>query len=194
MDRASIMTDEERVAAIQQGDLAAFKELVERYQKRVYAIAFGIVQNHDDAMDISQEVFVKVHRSLKNFKGQSRFYTWLYRIAVNLSIDFHRKQKRFRSVSIEDAPASNFAEGPNVQKQETADSILAQKELDAAVHRALRSLTPDHRAAMILREIEGRSYREISEILGCSIGTVMSRLHYARQRLRGLLKPFLERG
>ena len=186
------MTDEEQVSAIQRGDLAAFRQLVERYQKRVYTVAFGIVQNHDDALDVSQEVFLRVYGSLKGFQGRSRFYTWLYRITVNLSIDFYRRQKQFRSVPIEETSASEQTGNPNRQSNEAADSLLAQKERDAAVQEALRSLTPNHRAALVLREMEGRSYQEISAILGCSIGTVMSRLHYARERMRGLLKPFLE--
>lgn len=188
-------TDErDLIARSQKGDHKAFEELVKRYQRKVFGIAYGIVRNAEDAMDVSQEVFLRSYRNLKGFKGQSRFYTWIYRIAVNLSIDVVNKRKKTPLLLQDEArsvdDASRTWEGllPNCGNPARE---LDTRELGEQVVLGLDQLSEKHRAVLILREVEGLSYQEISLAMDCSRGTVMSRLFHARANMKKVLRAYL---
>lgn len=171
------------------GDTQAFGVLVERYQRRVVGVAMSVVHNQEDALELAQETFVRAFENLPKFESRSSFSTWVYRIAANLAIDFWRRESRHPMVRGEDAE-NEIAKVPSP----TGDSFkeASRKELSGRLKAALDELTPEHRAVILLREVEGLSYDEISETLNCPRGTVMSRLHYARTRLRELLKDIAE--
>jgi RNA polymerase sigma-70 factor (ECF subfamily) len=143
-----------------------------------------VVRQREEALDIVQEVFIKVYRSIRNFQGKSRFYTYLYRMAMNTAIDHVRKMEKFRASSLDEEGAFQPSDG--VEKR--PDSILLRKELEQRMKVALEKLPRDQRMALIFREVQGLSYQEIAEAMGCSIGTVMSRLYYARKRIQELLE------
>jgi len=178
----------ELIPRCQQGDQEALKEIFEKYQKKVYRIAYGVVRQREEALDIVQEVFIKLFRSIKNFKGRSHFYTYLYRMVMNTAIDHSRKAgKQFISSLDEEGsfqPSDELEKGP--------EKILLHKELEERVKRAMGQLPAEQRAALVYREVEGLSYQEMAEAMGCSIGTVMSRLHYGRKRMQELLKDYVE--
>jgi RNA polymerase sigma-70 factor (ECF subfamily) len=186
-------SDWELVQRAQAGDREAFRELVERYQRKIAALALGMLRSREDALDIVQETFTKAYQSLDRFKGDSAFYTWVYRIAHNLCIDHQRRAAKQPQLSLDatepgELPLRPASDGPPGDQpfDRARDAEIARR-----LHDAIRELTPDHRAVILLRELEGLSYEEISQVLGCPKGTVMSRLHYARrqlqERLRGLL-------
>ncbi len=166
-------------------DREAFGILVERYQRRVVGVALAIVHNPDDALELAQETFVRAYENLGSFESRSSFSTWLYRITANLAIDLRRREGRHSLVRGEEAEGEI-----NRLPSSTGDSFaeFSRKELNSRLRAALEELTPEHRAVILLREVEGLGYDEISEILQCPRGTVMSRLHYARNRLRTILK------
>jgi len=179
-------TDEtELLERAKKGDSHAFSALVERYQRRVVGVALAVVHNQDDALELAQETFVRAYENLGKFESRSSFSTWLYRIAANLAIDFRRREGRHVVLRGEDAE-NEFSRLPSP----SGDSFkaLSRRELNQRLNNALKELTPEHRAVILLREVEGLSYDEISEILQCPRGTVMSRLHYARNHLRAVLK------
>ncbi|MBI3070719.1 MAG: sigma-70 family RNA polymerase sigma factor [Deltaproteobacteria bacterium] len=190
--------DRALVRRCKRGDRSAFKELVELYQKKVFVVAYGMVHNADDAMDIAQEAFVKIHRNLRRFKGTSSFYTWIYRIVLNLSIDFLRREGRLPTVDFDDTMSHDqVADGGDfafTHATEDPGMGIDKRRMSAILHRAIDDLSANHRAAIVLREIEGLSYSEIAKIMDCSEGTVMSRLHHARLRLQSALKGFVEKG
>ena len=167
------------------GDSDAFGILVERYQRRVVGVALAVVHNQDDAIELAQETFVRAFENLSKFESRSSFSTWLYRIAANLAIDFWRREGRHVVLHGEDAD-NEIGKLPNTRGDSFQE--VSRSELSARLKQALEELTPEHRAVILLREVEGLSYDEISETLDVPRGTVMSRLHYARNRLRGLLK------
>lgn len=179
----------ELIARASKGDSEAFGVLVERYQRRVANVALSVVHNQDDAIELAQETFVRAYENLSKFESRSSFSTWLYRIAANLAIDFWRREGRHVVLRGEDAE-NEIRKLPS----DTGDSFktASRKELSARLTAALEELTPEHRTVILLREVEGLSYDEISEALNCPRGTVMSRLHYARNRLRVLLKDLPE--
>jgi RNA polymerase sigma-70 factor (ECF subfamily) len=170
-------------------DARAFSVLVERYQRRVVGVALAVVHNQDDAIELAQETFVRAYENLGKFESRSSFSTWLYRIAANLAIDFRRREGRHTVLHGEEAE-NELQRMPS----HSGDSFneTARGELSQRIRDALKELTPEHRAVILLREVEGLSYDEISEVLQCPRGTVMSRLHYARSRLRGILKDLDE--
>ncbi|MEW6377172.1 MAG: sigma-70 family RNA polymerase sigma factor [Thermodesulfobacteriota bacterium] len=180
----------ELISRCQQGDQDALKEIFDQYHKKVYRIAYGVVRQREDALDIVQEVFIKLFRSIRNFKGRSKFYTYLYRMAVNTAIDHSRKMGKFPPSSLDEEGA--FQPSDEVEKR--PDRILIHKELEEKLNLTMRKLPVDQRKALLLREVEGLSYKEMAESLECSIGTVMSRLHYGRKRLQELLRNYLEEG
>jgi RNA polymerase sigma-70 factor (ECF subfamily) len=159
--------------------------LVERYQRRVVGVAQAVVHNQDDAVELAQETFVRAYENLSKFESRSSFSTWLYRIAANLAIDFRRREGRHQVLRGEDAETEiNRIPSPRGDSyQETARTELSQR-----INGALKELTSEHRAVILLREVEGLSYDEISDVLQVPRGTVMSRLHYARSRMREILK------
>jgi RNA polymerase sigma-70 factor (ECF subfamily) len=183
------------VEASKNGDRQAFGKLVERYQRRVYALAFGILRQREDAWDVAQEAFVKAYRNLDRFEGNAAFYTWLYRIAYNLSIDTLREKSRRDSVGFQETRKIEEAmERQGTQPSGDPDETAQRKELASVLEAAMAKLSEKHRAIIVLREIEGLSYEEMAEVLGISKGTVMSRLFHARQNLQALLMPYVNQG
>lgn len=173
----------------QKGDPQAFGALVERYQRRVVGVAFAVVHNQDDALELAQETFVRAFENLSKFESRSSFSTWLYRIAANLAIDFRRREGRHTILRGEDAE-NEIQRLPSTRGDSFVEA--SRSELSERISGALKELTPEHRAVILLREVEGLSYDEISEVLQVPRGTVMSRLHYARGHLRGILKDLGE--
>ena len=171
------------------GDFRAFRELMEQYQSRIYSVCYGILRNREDARDVVQEVFIKVYNSLKTFKGESGLYVWIYRIAVNTSVDYYRKRKR--KMKIIEHAFKEKKEGPPAIRLDTPRDVTLNLELKEMVTKAINTLPDKHKGVIILREIEGLSYQEIAKILRCSEGTVMSRLFYARKRLMTVLKKYI---
>jgi len=185
-------SDQELVRASRRGDKEAFRELVERYERKVVSIALGMVHNREDAVEIAQETFVKAFENLERFKGESSFYTWLYRIVVNRAIDFQRRERRHPTVGLEDWGGGEGYEEVLKEERLTDPYLQAHaREVGERVSEAIDELTPDHKAVILLREVEGLSYDEISRVMQCSKGTVMSRLHYARKKLQKKLKDCL---
>lgn len=176
--------ESELISRCQQGDPEALKEIFNLYHRKVYRIAYGVVRQREDALEIVQEVFIKLYRSIKNFKGRSNFYTYLYRMTLNQAIDYNRKAKKSPLLS------PNWEKEPEPIDEEThrPDVQAVRKQFEERVQKAMEKLSEDQRATLILREIEGLSYHEIAEVMECSLGTVMSRIHYGRKRLRELLK------
>ncbi len=176
------------ISRCQRGDQEALKEIFDKYHKKVYSIAYGVVRHREEALDIVQEVFIKLFRSIKNFKGRSQFYTYLYRMVMNTSIDHARKAgKQF--VSSLDQEGS-FE--PRDEAEKGPERILLQKELEEKVKLAMDKLPAEQKAALIFRDVEGLSYQEMAEAMGCSIGTVMSRLHYGRKKMQESLKDYVK--
>lgn len=175
------------------GDSSAFGELVNRYYEMVYAVAFGILRNREAARDTAQEAFLKAHRQLINFEGKSKFKTWVYRIAVNCAIDERRRKKPSESLDATDV-SDDENEAPVIITDPHADprEDAHQSDLKVLVAKALESLSPDHRAVLVLREWQDLTYEEIAQTLGLETGTVMSRLFYARKKISELLAPKLE--
>jgi RNA polymerase sigma-70 factor (ECF subfamily) len=182
------LSDWELVQKCQAGEMGAFQELVSRYHQKVYMVILGLLRNREDAMEVAQETFFRAFRKINSFQGGSSFYTWLYRIAVNISIDAQRRKKRnpldFRE------KMDGLLEAQNVVAKDPFSDVH-DRELREKLVAAINDLTPEHKAVIVLRTIEGLSYKDIGEILGCSEGTVMSRLHYARKKLQQKLSGFL---
>jgi len=192
--------DRKLVDQCQRGSDDAFKVLVEKYHKKVYSIALGMVHNGEDANDITQEAFIKVHKYIDNFKGSSSFYTWLYRIVINLCIDFLRREGRYASVGYDDGQSHSANNGSEpipgdpltpVDQTWNPGQELGRREAGEQIMKAIESLSANHRAVILMREVEGLSYREMAKVLNCSQGTIMSRLHHARFKLRKLLKDYV---
>lgn len=189
--------DKELVKLAQSGDQQAFKQLVESYQRKVYSICYGMLKNPEDSMDASQETFIKVFRYLDKFNFQSKFYTWLYRISVNVCIDQIRKNKKRKNVEYDDA----FSRVAEVGDENIVPSTLGlnpekaygRKELREKMLEALEKIPEKHRTILILREAEGLNYDEIADVLEVSKGTVMSRLFHARKYFQAALAEYLEK-
>jgi len=189
--------DLELVRRCQRGDETAFGQLVSRYQRKVYTIALGMVKSPDDAMDIAQEAFIKVHRYIGNFQGSSSFYTWLYRIIVNLCIDQMRRSGKFISAEFDERTHDRDQDETDVcvlssDLGNNPSRTIGRKELAEQIQKAIDELPPYHRAVIMMREIEGMSYAEMAKAMRVSKGTIMSRLHHARHKLQRLLKEYLD--
>ncbi len=192
----------ELVGRASRGDKEAYRVLVERYQSRVFAIAFEIVRSHEDAEDIAQESFVKAYFSLASFKGDSSFFTWIYRIVHNMSLDVRRKLARrgggtmeYDEVKVAQAGDTNISSGISMGAQSVGPLEEAvNKEKAGLLQKALHEISDEHRAVVVLREIDGLSYDEIAKVTGVSKGTVMSRLFYARKRLQQVLHEYAPPG
>ncbi|OJT16968.1 RNA polymerase subunit sigma-24 [Archangium sp. Cb G35] len=186
------------VKRVRDGDQRAFKLLVERYQRKVYAVALGMLKDKEEAMDVSQEAFVKVYKYLDHFKGDSSFYTWLYRITVNICIDVMRRKgasggetEEFDESVVNDLSEARIGAlgsrlGTNPQKS------ALRRELAEKIQEALAAVPEKHRAILLLREIEGMSYEDLSRTLDIPKGTVMSRLFHARTKVQKILSEYLE--
>ena len=187
--------DGDLVRRCQQGDSAAFNELVTRYRGKVFAMIYNMVHNEQDAWDLAQDGFLKVWKSIGRFRGQSSFYTWLYRIIMNVTIDSLRRKQVGGETEFDDSvgianidPHAVTAPRPAVLPQEKMEG----DEIRARINEAVSRLSPEHRAVILMREIDGLEYQEIADTLDCSIGTVMSRLFYARKKMQGMLKDLYE--
>ncbi len=184
------------VERFKRGDESAFKEVVLMYQRKVYLLVYSMISDHHEANEKSQEVFLRVYKHLGSFEGSSSFYTWLYRITVNLCID-HYRRKKMKSYEYDDT----YRNQPSLQEEifpvvssasrETPTGRLLREELAAKIREAMDRLSPKHRQVLVLRELEGLSYQEIADVSGISIGTVMSRLHHARKKMQARLAPYL---
>ena len=177
--------------AAQRGDMRAFEELVARHRDKVYARAFSMIRNEEDAIDLSQEAWVKAWQRLKQFQGDSSFLTWMTRIVINLCLDKLRKQKRERAESIENLEE----ESGGVERQMPTVTVnpterLERSELRQRIDKALGQLSYEHRTVLILHEFEDLEYKEIAKRMQCSIGTVMSRLFYARRKMAALMASY----
>jgi len=182
------------VERAKEGDLGAYDELIQLYQERIYATLYNMTSNHEDAHDLTQEAFIKAYRSLKSFKGQSSFYTWIYRIAVNRTINFLKKRNRRVNLSLNDMDA-------NVENNPELVSLISDKtprrdanltELQEKLNEAMQRLSESHRLVVTLHDIQGLSHDEIGKIVNCNTGTVRSRLFYARQQLQAYLSDYLK--
>jgi RNA polymerase sigma-70 factor (ECF subfamily) len=177
--------------ASQRGDMRAFEELVARHRDKIYARAFSMIRNEEDAIDLSQEAWVKAWQRLKQFQGDSSFLTWMTRIVINLCLDRLRKMKRERAESIENLEE----ESGGVERQMPTVTVnpterLERSELRQRIDKALGQLSHEHRTVLILHEFEDLEYKEIAKRMQCSIGTVMSRLFYARRKMAVLMSSY----
>jgi RNA polymerase sigma factor RpoE len=191
---AAPTVERELVDRAQRGDLGAYDELVKRYQERIYATVYHMTSNHEDANDLAQESFVKAYQALKSFKGGSSFYTWLYRIAVNKTINFLKQRKNRQHMSLNDLDF-NAEHNPDLvalisDKTPRRDAGLS--ELQEKLNAALLKLSDSHRLAVVLHDVQGLSHEEIAKVMHCNIGTVRSRLFYARQQLQALLADYVK--
>ena len=180
--------DKSLVQAAQKGDMGAFEELVARHRDKIYARAYSMMRNEEEAIDLSQEAWVKAWQRLKQFQGESSFGTWMTRIVINLCLDQLRRHKRQRAESIE----AMDEESGGVERHMPVVTVnptegLERIELRQRIDQALSQLSEAHRTAIVLCEFEGMEYKEIAKAMECSIGTVMSRLFYARRRMAALL-------
>ncbi|HEX2928450.1 MAG TPA: sigma-70 family RNA polymerase sigma factor [Candidatus Binatia bacterium] len=182
------VNDRELVQKCQAGDMSAFEELVSRYHQKVFTVILGLLRSREDALEVAQETFFRAYRKIHSFQGDSSFYTWIYRIAVNLAIDAQRRQKR-NPLDFRESMDGVLEAQNEVAKDPFGD--VHDKQLRENLIKAINDLTPEHKAVIVLRTIEGLSYKDIGAILGCSEGTVMSRLHYARKKLQEKLSAFL---
>ena len=186
--------DQQLVERVQRGDKAAFDLLVVKYQRKIFRLLSRLIRDTAEIEDVAQEAFVKAYRALPNFRGDSAFYTWLYRIAINTAKNYLVSQGRRAPTStqadVEDA--ETFDDGDHLRDLNTPDSMLVTKQVGEAVNRAIDKLPEDLRTAIVLRELEGLSYEEIAESMQCPIGTVRSRIFRAREAIALELRPILD--
>jgi len=185
-------TDRELVALSQKQDVAAYSELIRRYHKKIYALVYNMTSNKEDAEDLVQEVFVKAFAALKNFKGDSSFYTWVYRIAVNRTINFVKSRKKHMGISLDNVDGGVERDPAYVElsSKESPFRDATLNELQEKLNKALLTLSEKHRAVVVLHDIQGVPHEEIAQTLGVSSGTVRSRLFYARQILQAELAEY----
>jgi len=184
------------IALAAQGDQEAFGRVVQIYYSRVYSVIYRVVNHPEDARELSQASWVKAWQRLGDYKQEARFYTWIYRIAVNTSLDFLRKKKRRPEVPLEPVIGDEGDQMVMDRQRELADEttpvdLLNRQEIREAFDQALMKLSDEHRTALVLREVDGMSYEEIARVMKTRTGTVMSRLHYARKALQETMGKFL---
>jgi RNA polymerase sigma-70 factor (ECF subfamily) len=187
------MLEGDLVKNARRGDFAAYDELVKRYQQRIYATIYHMTANHEDANDLAQESFIKAFQALPSFKGGSTFYTWLYRIAVNKTINFLKQRKNRQHMSLNDLDF-NAEHDPDLMaliSDKTPVREVGLTELQQKLNAALLKLSEPHRMVVVLHDVQGVSHDEIAEMMDCNIGTVRSRLFYARQQLQGFLAEYI---
>jgi len=184
----------ELIHRARRGDTGAYDDLVRRYQERIYATIYHMTSNHEDANDLAQEAFIKAYQALQSFKGGSSFYTWVYRIAVNKTINFLKQRKNRVQISLNDLDF-NAEHDPDLValiSDNTPRRDLNLAELQEKLNAALQKLSEHHRLVVTLHDIQGLSHEEIAAIMDCNIGTVRSRLFYARQQLQAYLSDYLK--
>jgi RNA polymerase sigma-70 factor (ECF subfamily) len=182
------------VKKARQGELEAYDDLVRRYQERIYATIYHMTSNHEDANDLAQEAFIKAFQALKSFKGGSSFYTWVYRIAVNKTINFLKQRKNKAQMSLDDLDF-NAEHDPDLValiSDKTPRREVNLAELQEKLNAAMQKLSEPHRLVVTLHDVQGLSHEEIAKIMDCNIGTVRSRLFYARQQLQAYLSDYLK--
>ncbi|HYS14606.1 MAG TPA: RNA polymerase sigma factor RpoE [Burkholderiaceae bacterium] len=186
--------DQALVERVQRGDKRAFELLVAKYQRKIFRLLSRLIRDAAEIEDVAQEAFIKAYRALPNFRGESAFYTWLYRIAINTAKNYLVAQGRRAPTTTETEidEAENFDEGDQLRDVNTPDSMLLSKQVGEAVNRAIERLPEDLRTAIVLRELEGLSYEEIAETMNCPIGTVRSRIFRAREAIAEELRPLLD--
>lgn len=186
--------DQVLVEQVQRGDKRAFDLLVAKYQRKIFRLLSRLIRDAAEIEDVAQEAFIKAYRALPNFRGESAFYTWLYRIAINTAKNYLVAQGRRAPTTTETEidEAENFEEGDQLRDVNTPDSMLLSKQVGEAVNRAIERLPEDLRTAIVLRELEGLSYEEIAETMNCPIGTVRSRIFRAREAIAEELRPLLD--
>jgi RNA polymerase sigma-70 factor (ECF subfamily) len=189
-----VVHEMELVRRARKGDMAAYDDLVRRYQERIYATIYHMTSNHEDANDLAQEAFIKAYQALKSFKGGSSFYTWVYRIAVNKTINFLKQRKNRSQMSLNDLDF-NAEHDPDLValiSEKTPRRDIGLSELQEKLNAAMQKLSEHHRLVVTLHDVQGLSHEEIAKIMHCNIGTVRSRLFYARQQLQAYLSDYLK--
>ena len=187
------LLDEQLVERVQRGDKAAFNLLVKKYQHKVVNLVARYVNNPGDVPDVAQEAFIKAYRALPTFRGESAFYTWLYRIAVNTAKNYLTSQgRRPPSSDVEADEAESYGGGEALQEVSTPENLALTDEIKRTVFSAIEALPEDLGTAITLRELEGLSYEEIAEIMDCPVGTVRSRIFRAREAIDKKLQPLIE--
>ena len=186
--------DQKLVKRAQSGNLEAYDDLIRRYQERIYATIYHMTSNHEDANDLAQETFIKAFQALKSFKGDSSFFTWVYRIAVNKTINFlkQRKNKTHMSLNDLDFNAEHDPDLVALVSDKTPRRDVSLIELQEKLNGAMQKLSEIHRLVVTLHDVQGLSHEDISKIMGCNTGTVRSRLFYARQQLQAYLSDYLK--
>jgi RNA polymerase sigma-70 factor (ECF subfamily) len=184
--------DRELVARAQEGDTRAFDELVRKHSPKLYSLVYNMTSNHEDTNDLLQDIFAKAYRSLKRFQGKSAFYTWIYSIAVNMTLNFLKKRNRQRKLSLDDVDQNIQNDADFIEHTSKTDPVREVNilELQQRLNAALQTLSDDHRAVVTMFDIMGMPHNQISEILGVSSGTVRSRLFYAHRQLQNYLEEF----
>lgn len=193
-DSKEAVPDAVLVARAKRGDLDAYDELVRRYQERIYSAMYHMTSNHEDASDLTQESFIKAYRALKSFKGDSSFFTWLYRIAVNKAINFLKQRKQVREMSLDDIDL-NAEHDPDILaliSEKTPRRQAALSELQVRLNEAMQKLSEPHRLVVTLHDIQGLPHEEIGRIMNCNVATVRTRLFYARQQLQAYLSDYIK--
>lgn len=185
--------DQKLVERVQRGDKAAFDVLVAKYQRKIFRLLSRLIRDAAEVEDVAQEAFIKAYRALPNFRGESAFYTWLYRIAINTAKNWLVSQGRRAPTSTETEieDAETFDDGEHLRDLNTPDAMLLTRQVADAVNRAIERLPEDLKTAIVLRELEGLSYEEIAETMNCPIGTVRSRIFRAREAIAEELRPVL---
>ena len=180
------LSDKELVALAQNGDLSAYDDLIRKYQGKIYGLVYSMTSNKEDTEDLVQEIFVKAHSVLDRFRGTASFYTWIYRIAVNRTINFLKKRKRKAALSLNDMDLGIERDPAYVElsAKNTPFRDATLSEIQEKLNNALLTLSEKHRAVVALHDIQGIPHEEVAEMLGCSQGTVRSRLFYARRQLQ----------
>jgi RNA polymerase sigma-70 factor (ECF subfamily) len=186
--------DEKLVLKAQQGDVHAFDELVERYHGKIYGLTYNMTSNREDAEDLTQEVFVKAFQALPRFKGKSSFYTWLYRIAVNKTINYRKKRNRKRALSLDqfDQEIKTDEVYHDLTSKGSPLRNVSLTELQKKMNEALQTLSEKHRTVVVLHDMQGIPHEEIAKMVGASVGTIRSRLFYARRQMQAELSEFVK--
>ncbi|QBG49341.1 sigma-70 family RNA polymerase sigma factor [Verrucomicrobia bacterium S94] len=187
-------SDVELVLKAQQGDVYAFDQLVERYHDKIYGLTYNMTSNREDAEDLTQEIFVKAYEALPRFKGKSSFYTWVYRIAVNKTINYRKKRNRKRALSLDSFDQEIKLD--DVYHEMTAKGSplrnISLSELQKKLNEALQNLSEKHRTVVVMHDMQGIPHEEIAKVVGASVGTVRSRLFYARRQMQTELAEFMK--